>query len=96
MFWIVDNGSSHRSQRSTERLQSRYNNLVLVHRPVYTSWLNQIKIYFSVVPRKALMPNDFASLEALWDRLFAFERQYEMITKPLSSASSREPIWRRC
>ena len=65
VFWIVDNGSSHRGPRSVERLQSRYANLVLVHVPVHASWLNQIEIYFSILQRKALMPNDFQSLEIL-------------------------------
>jgi hypothetical protein len=48
VFWIVDNGSSHRGPRSIERLQSRYSNLVLVHAPVHASWLNQIEIFFSM------------------------------------------------
>ncbi len=69
VFWIVDNGSSHRGPRSVERLQSRYANLVLVHVPVHASWLNQIEIYFSILQRKALMPNDFQSLEILKERI---------------------------
>ena len=31
----------------------------LVHTPVHASWLNQIEIYFSIVQRKVLTPNDF-------------------------------------
>jgi len=49
VFWIVDNGASHRGQRSVQRLEQRYSNLQLVHGPVHASWLNQIEIYFSVV-----------------------------------------------
>lgn len=92
VFWIVDNGSSHRGQRSIERLQRRYDNLVLVHAPVHASWLNQIEIYFSVVQRKALTPNDFASLEALRDRLLAFERHYETIAKPFQWKFTRADL----
>ena len=51
VFWIVDNGSSHRGARAVERLQRQYPNLVLVHGPVHASWLNQIEIYFSIVQR---------------------------------------------
>ncbi|HEX8042475.1 MAG TPA: hypothetical protein VF496_02645, partial [Candidatus Deferrimicrobium sp.] len=43
---------------------------------------NQIEIYFSILQRKVLTPNDFPSLEALKERLFAFERHYEAIAKP--------------
>lgn len=92
VFWIVDNGSSHRGQRSIERLQSRYDNLVLIHGPVHASWLNQIEIYFSVVQRKALTPNDFVSLEALRDRLFGFERHYETIAKPFEWKFTRAEL----
>jgi hypothetical protein len=65
VFWIVDNGSSHRGPRSVERLQRRYPNLVLIHGPVHASWLNQIEIYFSIVQRKVVTPNDFTSLAAV-------------------------------
>ncbi len=82
VFWIVDNGSSHRGQKSVERLQEAWPNLVLVHLPFYASWLNQIEIVFSVIQRKVLTPNDFATLQAVVDRLDAFERHYNEIAKP--------------
>jgi DDE superfamily endonuclease len=56
VFWIVDNGSSHRGQVAAERLQTEWPNLVLVHLPFYASWLNQIEIVFSVIQRKVLTP----------------------------------------
>jgi len=72
VFWIIDNGSSHRGTACVERLQSAFPNLVPVHGPVHASWLNQIEIYFSIVQRKALTPNDFSSLEEVEERLLAF------------------------
>lgn len=92
VFWIVDNGSSHRGQRSVQRLQDRYRNLVLVHGPVHASWLNQIEIYFSVLQRKALTPNDFASLEGLATRLIEFARHYEAIAKPFEWKFTRRDL----
>jgi hypothetical protein len=65
-----------------ERLQNRYPNLRVVHGPVHASWLNQIEIYFSIIQRKVLTPNDFSSLEMLADRLEGFERHYEAVAKP--------------
>ena len=56
VFVIVDNGSAHRGQRSIDRLQGTWPNLILVHTPVHASWVNQAEIYFSVVQRKALNP----------------------------------------
>ena len=55
---------------------------MLVHGPVHASWLNQIEIYFSIVQRKVLTPNDFSSLEAVAERLLEFQSYYESIAKP--------------
>jgi hypothetical protein len=44
VFWIVDNGSSHRGQAATDRLAKQYPNAIMVHTPVHASWLNQIEI----------------------------------------------------
>jgi hypothetical protein len=65
VFVIVDNGSAHRGQRSINRLQGAYKNLILLHTPVHASWLNQAEIYFSIVQRKVLTPNDFPDLDTL-------------------------------
>ena len=54
VFWIVDNGSSHRGQRSIDRLISKWPKIVLVHLPVHASWLNQIEIYFSDSTTKSI------------------------------------------
>ena len=76
VFWIVDNGSSHRGAAAVKRLQDAYPNLRLVHLPVHASWLNQVEIYFSVIQRKGLTPNDFASLDEVSHRLIEFQSRY--------------------
>ena len=45
VFWVVDNGSSHRGAAASERLRNAWPNLILVHTPVHASWLNQVEIY---------------------------------------------------
>jgi hypothetical protein len=82
VYWIVDNGSSHRGERAANRLQAQFPNLVLVHSPIHASWLNQIEIYFSIVQRKALTPNDFQSLADAEARLLGFQRYYEQLATP--------------
>jgi len=82
VFWIVDNGSSHRGAAAVKRLQEVYSNAILVHLPVHASWLNQVEIYFSVIQRKVLTPNDFASLVEVGQRLLDFQVLYEQIAKP--------------
>ena len=77
VFWIVDDGSSHRGQKAVDRLERRWPNLVLVHLPVHASWLDQIEIYFSIVQRKLLEPNDFENLADLARTLNALRAPLE-------------------
>jgi hypothetical protein len=92
VFWIVDNGSSHRGAKSVARLKERHPNIELVHGPVHASWLNQIEIYFSILQRKALTPNDFPSLSALQNRLISFEHYYEKIATPFEWNFTRKDL----
>lgn len=89
VFWIVDNGSSHRGAASVQRLQGQYPRLRLVHGPVHASWLNQIEIYFSIVQRKVLSPNDVPNLDALAERLFDFQYYWERTAKPFEWSFTR-------
>jgi hypothetical protein len=82
VFWIVDNGSSHRGRKAVQRLEGRWPNLVLVHLPVHSSWLNQLEIYFSIVQRKVLEPNDFENVAEVARTLNAFERHWNEIAEP--------------
>ena len=92
VFWIVDNGSSHRGAAAVNRLQAAYANLHLVHLPVHASWLNQVEIYFSVIQRKVLTPNDFASLQEVAQRLLAFQDLYERTAKPFEWKFTRADL----
>ena len=92
VFVIVDNGSAHRGKRSIDRLQGNWPNLIVVHTPVHASWLNQCEIYFSIVQRKALQPNNFADLEALEQALLSFGRRYEDIAKPFQWKFTRHDL----
>ncbi len=79
VYWIVDNGSSHAGNASIERIEEKWENARLIHLPIHASWLNQIELYFSIVQRKALTPNEFDSLDALADRLLRFGDHYRQI-----------------
>lgn len=94
VFWIVDNGSSHAGRASIERLEGKWKNLRLIHLPVHASWLNQIELYFSIVQRKALTPNDFASLEELSERLLAFQARYAEIARPFEWTFTKDDLER--
>jgi len=95
VFWIVDNGSSHRGERAARELRARHPALALVHTPVHASWVNQIELYFSVVQRKVLTPNDCADLLAVEQRLLAFARRYTALAQPFHWRFTRRDLERR-
>jgi transposase len=92
VFWVVDNGASHRGWTAAKRLADAYPNARMIHLPVHASWLNQIEIYFSVVQRKLLTPDDFPDLEVLADRLAAFEARYNTAARPFDWRFNRDDL----
>jgi hypothetical protein len=92
VFWVTDNGSSHSGEKSKKRLTQWYANAIQVHLPVHASWLNQIEIYFSIVGRKVLSPDDFADVEAVSKKLLAFQTYYETVAKPFEWKFTRRDL----
>jgi transposase len=92
VFWIVDNGSSHRGQAAIDRLAKRFPNAVMVHTPLHASWLNQVEIYFSVVQRKVVSPNDFTDLHEVEQRLTDFEKRYNATATPFRWTFTRDDL----
>lgn len=92
LFLIVDNGSSHRGQASVERMRRREQRIILVHTPIHASWLNQVEIYFSIIQRKVLTPNDFATLEAVRVRLALYEELSNRKPKPFAWKFTRQDM----
>jgi transposase len=95
VFWIVDNGSSHRGQRAADELRDRHPRVELVHTPIHASWLNQIEIYFSIIQRKVLTPNDCPSLDELAARIHAFGQRYSALEKPFAWRFTRNQLEQR-
>jgi hypothetical protein len=94
VFWVTDNGSSHRGNASVNRLRRWYPNAVLVHTPIHASWLNQIEIYFSILQRKVLTPNEFPNLSAVQTNIMDFQQRYESIAKPFEWKFTRADLHR--
>jgi len=92
VFWVTDNGSSHRGQTSRDRLKSWYPNTIQIHTPIHASWLNQVEIYFSVLQRKVLTPNDFESLEELETTILSFQREYQKVSRPFEWKFTRDDL----
>ncbi len=84
VFVIVDNGSDHRGKKAARRLRAAWPNAIMIHTPVHASWLNQIEIFFSIVQKKVISPNDFASTSQLAATLLAFTGRYNQTARPFN------------
>jgi hypothetical protein len=73
-------------------MEEAWTNTRLIHLPIHASWLNQIELYFSIVQRKALTPNDFGSLDALTERLLGFADHYRQIARPFDWTFTRSDL----
>jgi hypothetical protein len=63
-----------------------------VHLPIHASWLNQVEIYFSVLQRKAISPVDFPDLDALTERILAFQDRYNQTAAPFDWTFTRRDL----
>ena len=94
---ILDNGSTHApKQLAAWILSLRLRFEVRIHwLPVHASWLDQIEIVFSVLQRKVLMPNDFASPHHVERRILTFFAERNRTARPVHwSYTSRQLIAR--
>ena len=92
VFWVVDNGASHRNWAAAARLSDAYPNAQMVHLPVHASWLNQIEVYFSVIQRKLLTPDDFGDLDSLAEQILTFEQHYNATARPFDWKFTRTDL----
>jgi hypothetical protein len=84
VFVVVDNGSDHRGKTAIKRLKDKYANCIMIHTPVHASWLNQIEIFFSIIQKKVVSPNNFANQAELASTLLAFVQRYNKTAKPFN------------
>ena len=92
LFLIVDNGSSHRGDASIQRMRRRDQRIILVHTPVQASWLNQVEVYFSMLQRKVLMPNQFENLNEVRLRIRLYEELTNAHPRPFAWKFTRQKL----
>jgi transposase len=92
VFWVVDSGASHKNWAAAARLSDAYPNARMVHLPVHASWLNQVEIYFSVIQRKLLAPDDFEGLDELAEQILAFEQHCNAAARPFDWKFTRTDL----
>jgi transposase len=94
VFVIVDNGSDHRGKKAARRLRAAWPKAIMIHTPVHASWLNQVEIFFSIIQKKVVSPNDFASTGQLAATLLAFTGRYNQTAQPFNWKYTAEDLAR--
>lgn len=86
---IMDNGTTHAPKQLKKWLVAQRESQAwpfTVHvfwLPRNASWLDQIEIWFSILQRKLLQPNHFASVDALVKDILKFIAHYNQTAKPI-------------
>src|SRR6476646_10174982 len=78
---ILDNLSAHKTNQ-VEQFLNRNANVKLHFTPTYSSWLNQVEIWFAWLEREVIARGIFTSVNDLARKLMRYIRAYSKIARP--------------
>ena len=78
---VVDNLSAHKTSKVEDFLQ-HHPQVRLHFTPTYSSWLNQVEIWFSRIEREAIARSVFTSVRDLARKLMRYIRAYSKTARP--------------
>ena len=81
MHVILDNFSAHKTD-FVKRFLEQHANVTLRFTPTYSSWLNQVEIWFSKLQRDVIDRGIFTSVADLKRRILRYIRLYQKTAKP--------------
>jgi transposase len=86
---IADNLAAHKTGRVAQFLAA-HPNVRLHYTPTYSSWLNQVEIWFAKIERDVIARGVFASVKDLARKLMRYIRRYNRAPRPIKW-SYRDP-----
>jgi transposase len=89
---ILDNVSTHKARRVQDFLAA-HPNVHLHFTPTYSSWLNQVELWFAKIQRDVIARGIFTSVQDLGRKLLRYIRRYNRAAKPIKWAY-RDPTHR--
>jgi transposase len=79
---IADNLSAHKTKRVEEFL-ARHQNVTIHYTPTYSSWLNQVELWFGKIERDVISRGIFRSIPDLRRKIMRYIREGNKIPKPI-------------
>lgn len=88
---ILDNGSSHTS-RETKRWLKRHKRFAVHYTPPHASWINQVELFFSILTRKLLKNNSFATRDDMVRKIIRWINDYNKTAEPFKWTYTGKPL----
>jgi putative transposase len=88
---VVDNYATHKHARIKRWLAARVRYHVH-YTPTYSSWLNQVEIWFNIITQQAIRRGSFRSVRQLTRRIDEFVQQYNTNTAPFAWTATADSI----
>ena len=89
---VVDNYCTHKHAkvRSWLAARSRYH---VHYTPTYSSWINQVEIWFNIITQRAIRRGSFRSTKQLRDRIDQFVKNYNSDSQPFMWTVTADSIF---
>jgi putative transposase len=88
---VVDNYATHKHERIRRWLASRPRYHVH-YTPTYSSWLNQVEIWFNIITQKAIRRGSFRNVRDLVQRIDSFVKHYNSRSEPFMWTATADSI----
>ena len=88
---VVDNYATHKHPKVKQWLAARCR-YHIHYTPTYSSWLNQVEIWFNIITQKAIRRGSFRSVKELKYKIDQFVQKYNTNCKPFSWTANADSI----
>jgi transposase len=91
---VVDNYATHKHEKVRRWLAARPR-FHIHYTPTYSSWLNQVEIWFNIITQRAIRRGTFRSVRDLTRKIEAFAEHYNRKCQPFVWTATSESIFEK-
>jgi putative transposase len=91
---VVDNYATHK-HASVRRWLAARPRFHIHYTPTYSSWLNQVEIWFNIITQRAIRRGTFRSVRDLTHKIEAFSKRYNRKCQPFDWTATSDSIFEK-
>jgi len=91
---VVDNYATHKHENVRRWLAARPR-FHIHYTPTYSSWLNQVEIWFNIITQSAIRRGTFRSVRDLTQKIEAFVKHYNRKSRPFAWTATSDSIFEK-